>query len=139
MAQRTCRGTLARVTASDDDTSELDDGALEGVGGGEPDYRFTLANERTFLAWVRTSLALLAGGVAIRFIAQSDDLDGGRRGLAVAAIVLSAIVVVLAYRRWSEVQQAMRERRPLPSSVGIPLLTVTIAAVAVAAAIVVLL
>ena len=34
--------------------------------GDEPDYRFTLANERTFLAWVRTALGLLAGGVAVR-------------------------------------------------------------------------
>ena len=31
--------------------------------GEEPDYRFTLANERTFLAWLRTALALIAGGV----------------------------------------------------------------------------
>ena len=33
--------------------------------GEEPDYRFTLANERTFLAWIRTALALIAGGVAL--------------------------------------------------------------------------
>lgn len=33
--------------------------------GKEPDYRFTLANERTFLAWVRTGLALLAGGLLL--------------------------------------------------------------------------
>lgn len=33
--------------------------------GTEPDYRFTLANERTFLAWIRTALALIAGGVAV--------------------------------------------------------------------------
>jgi putative membrane protein len=33
--------------------------------GTEPDYRFTLANERTFLAWIRTALALLAGGVLL--------------------------------------------------------------------------
>ena len=30
----------------------------------EPDYRFTLANERTFLAWQRTSLGLMAAAVA---------------------------------------------------------------------------
>jgi hypothetical protein len=28
--------------------------------GAEPDPRFTLANERTFLAWIRTALALIA-------------------------------------------------------------------------------
>ena len=33
--------------------------------GSDPDYRFTLANERTFLAWLRTGLALVAGAVAL--------------------------------------------------------------------------
>ncbi|WP_143342795.1 YidH family protein, partial [Crossiella equi] len=33
--------------------------------GEEPDPRFTLANERTFLAWIRTSLGLMAAGVAV--------------------------------------------------------------------------
>lgn len=33
--------------------------------GHDPDYRFSLANERTFLAWLRTALALLGGGVAL--------------------------------------------------------------------------
>src|SRR3984893_15268857 len=35
------------------------------VAEGEPDYRFTLANERTFLAWQRTALGLLAAAVAV--------------------------------------------------------------------------
>ena len=30
----------------------------------EPDYRFTLANERTYLAYLRTSLACYAGGLS---------------------------------------------------------------------------
>ena len=33
--------------------------------GTDPDPRFTLANERTFLAWIRTSIAFMAAGVAI--------------------------------------------------------------------------
>ena len=37
---------------------------LRGVGH-EPDYRFTLANERTFLAYIRTALAFFAAGTAI--------------------------------------------------------------------------
>ena len=41
--------------------------------GVEPDYRFTLANERTFLAWIRTALGLLAGGVAVRQLVQPFD------------------------------------------------------------------
>ncbi len=33
--------------------------------GEAPDYRFSLANERTFLAWVRTALGFLAAGVGL--------------------------------------------------------------------------
>ncbi|MBM4509720.1 DUF202 domain-containing protein, partial [Rhodococcus hoagii] len=32
-------------------------------GGEDPDPRFTLANERTYLAWVRTGLGLIAAAV----------------------------------------------------------------------------
>ncbi len=35
------------------------------LAGKKPDYRFTLANERTFLAWIRTALALMAGAVGV--------------------------------------------------------------------------
>lgn len=89
--------------------------------GEEPDYRFTLANERTFLAWVRTSLALLAGAVAIREFVESFAFRGARRGIAACAAGLSAVLLVLAYRRWVRAQRAMRMREPLPPSVGIPI------------------
>jgi putative membrane protein len=104
--------------------------------GDEPDYRFTLANERTFLAWVRTSLGLLAAGVAARFIAASGG-EGGRTALGVVAVALSGVIVVLAYLRWAGVQRAMRLGRPLPASLGVPLLAASLAAVAVVAVIVV--
>jgi putative membrane protein len=105
--------------------------------GEEPDYRFTLANERTFLAWVRTSLALLAAGVAVQHFGEPLDVEAGRTALAVAAIALSAASVMLAYRRWGDVQRAMRLGQPLPESLGIPMLAVVMAGLAVGAGILV--
>ena len=58
----------------------------------EPDYRFTLANERTFLAWIRTSLALLAGGVAVIKLVPDFSVAGGRHILGFALIGLSIVL-----------------------------------------------
>ena len=99
---------------------------------GEPDYRFSLANERTFLAWIRTSLGLLAAGIAAHFI-QGDD-DTGRDVLALMAIAASMLCVVNGYLRWVHVQQAIRAGRPLPEPHGIPALAVSLVAVGLLAA-----
>lgn len=81
--------------------------------GDEPDPRFTLANERTFLAWVRTTLAMLAGAVALHSlgIPASSWL---RDSLVAGLTLFGAIVSVLAYRRWTRVERAMRLSEPLP-------------------------
>jgi putative membrane protein len=81
--------------------------------GKEPDYRFTLANERTFLAYVRTALGLDAAGLAV---AQFFDRSGTHLpvALAVAAILLAIVVTALGYLRWWEVERAMRLEAPLP-------------------------
>ena len=84
--------------------------------GTTPDYRFSLANERTFLAWIRTSLALLAGGVGIEAFAQDLFPDGWRKVLAVSLILLSMLFSVSACWRWIRVERAMRRQRPLPLS-----------------------
>jgi putative membrane protein len=84
--------------------------------GQEPDYRFSLANERTFLAWIRTALAILASGVAL------DQLvlhSAGSRLLTYVALGLVGIATMLsalAYFRWRANQIAMRNMNPLPSS-----------------------
>ena len=89
--------------------------------GTEPDPRFTLANERTFLAWIRTGLALIAGAVAIEGF--SINLDETIRGiLAVLLIILGATVAIGAGVRWLRVEQAMRQSRPLPVPTLIPFL-----------------
>ncbi|WP_199742588.1 YidH family protein [Nocardia stercoris] len=104
---------------------------------GEPgvrlDYRFTLANERTFLAWIRTSLGLLAGGVAVHELVQPFRRHGARTALGVSCIVLATIVAVGAYARWRHVEAEMQAGRPLPRTVMVPILAAGIAIVAVLA------
>lgn len=82
--------------------------------GGDPDYRFTLANERTFLAWIRTSLALMAAGVAvIRFV---PGLALVRHGLGFLLIGLGGFLSWMSYRDWQRNERAMRLGRQLPRS-----------------------
>ncbi len=112
-------------------------GASDGGGSGradgvEPDYRFTLANERTFLAWIRTSLGLLAGGVAVRQLIEPIG-GGGRTALALLAIGASIVLSTGGYLRWRAVQQAMRRGAPLPPSPLVPLAAAGVAIVAIVA------
>ncbi|GAB2888210.1 YidH family protein [Nocardioides pacificus] len=83
-------------------------------GGDEPDYRFSFANERTFLAWIRTSLALLAGGVALDVVDLSMS-DDAQRGLAAVMVGLGMLSAVAAWVRWARAERAMRRREALPS------------------------
>jgi putative membrane protein len=82
----------------------------------EPDYRFTLANEPTFLAWIRTSLALLAAGVAIVQLVPRVGFAAGRYVVGELLIVLSILVAATSVRRWQHVQQVMRAGGALPGT-----------------------
>ena len=82
----------------------------------EPDYRFTLANERTFLAWIRTALALLAGGVAVSQFPLPRGGSEFHDALGAVCVLLAALVAVGALLRWRSVQSAMRRGVPLPAS-----------------------
>lgn len=83
--------------------------------GTEPDPRFTLANERTFLAWIRTSLALVAAGVALEAFAADFGPGGVRRVVAGALVLLGLLASASAYRRWAAGERALRTGRPLPA------------------------
>jgi putative membrane protein len=90
--------------------------------GMEPDPRFSLANERTFLAWIRTSLALLAGGVAVE--AFMADLFGPelRKTLALILLILALFLSGGSFFRWVNIERAMRHKAPLPLPWIAPLL-----------------
>lgn len=98
--------------------------------GQEPDYRFTLANERTFLAWIRSALALMAGGVVLAQFATHLSPRWLVTGTAVALTGLSGPMAVLAWRQWRANEIAMRHGRPLPASRGAVLLAVCVGIVA---------
>jgi putative membrane protein len=108
--------------------------------GTEPDPRWTFANERTFLAWSRTALALVVAGLGvIQLLPPFPGVPWGRHVLGVPLIVFGAIVAVTAYREWASSQRAMRHGEPLPRSVMPWLLSVIVAVMAVVSAVVVLL
>jgi putative membrane protein len=91
-------------------------------GGSEPDPRFTLANERTFLAWIRTSLALMAGGIAVEAFTTDLFVPQLRTTLAVLLLLLAMIISSVACFRWLNVERAMRHGTPLPLPFLAPLL-----------------
>ena len=88
----------------------------EGDHDEDPDARFSLANERTFLAWNRTALALIAGGLAVAQLLPGVTNDGARRALGIPFIVLGGIIAFSSYGRWQANERAMRARRALPVS-----------------------
>jgi len=100
----------------------------------EPDYRFTLANERTFLAWIRTALGLLAGGVAIHQLVAPFRVTGARTAIAGGCLILAIMLAFGAYIHWRHVQLAMRRDQPLPGSTLIPILAVGVGIIAILAA-----
>jgi putative membrane protein len=83
--------------------------------GEAPDPRFTFANERTFLAWNRTALALIGGGLAAGQLLDFQT-EAIRLIVALAPILLGGAVAISAYRRWEANERAMRLHEPLPGS-----------------------
>ncbi|MFZ0170722.1 MAG: DUF202 domain-containing protein [Acidimicrobiales bacterium] len=108
-------------------------------GGKEPDVRFTYANERTFLAWNRTALALIATGVAATQLLPSFHVPFGRRLLGLPLIALGAVLALASLRQWRANETAMRNGDPLPSSPMPLVLTIGIVVVGIAALVIALL
>jgi putative membrane protein len=95
----------------------------------EPDARFTFANERTFLAWSRTALALVTAGLAIiQLLPAFPGVPWGRRVIGIPLILLGAVVIIVSYLEWMANQRALRRGEPVGHSRLPWIMTVTIAA-----------
>nr|WP_236864126.1 DUF202 domain-containing protein [Brevibacterium daeguense] len=90
--------------------------------GEDPDPRMTLANERTFLAWIRTALAFLAGGIALEAFAVDVFPSPIRTWLAIAVVCIGLLIAAGAAFHWLRIERAMRIGGPLPLPAIVPLL-----------------
>ena len=94
------------------------------------DPRFTLANERTFLAWVRTSLALIGGGAALAAFGHHLVSSSVQTALSAALLLMGALLAGSSYSRWRRLERAIRAGEDLPPSPLVPLLAAAVALVA---------
>lgn len=101
----------------------------------EIDVRFTYANERTFLAWNRTALALVTAGLAITQLLPPFRIPGGRKMIGIPLIVMGTVVSIVSYYQWQRNQRAMEEGQPLPRSL-LPMTVAVVVAVSAAVALV---
>jgi putative membrane protein len=110
------------------------------AGESEPDPRYTFANERTFLAWTRTSLAFILAGLGIvQLLPPFPGVPWGRHLLGVPLIAVGVVIAIASYSQWVRSQLALRRGEPLPRSVLPIVLTITITVMAIISAVVLLL
>ncbi len=107
--------------------------------GSEPDPRFSFANERTFLAWIRTALAVMAAGIALETFGPDFDIEFLRPALAGLLVGVGAVIAAGSFHRWLNSERALRSNRPLPAPRLAPLLAYGVALVAVLGVVAVLL
>ncbi|MCO5994290.1 YidH family protein [Actinoallomurus rhizosphaericola] len=104
-----------------------------------PDARFLFANERTFLAWSRTALALVAAGLAgVQVLRPFPGVPWSRDLLGVPLMVLGAVIATVGYLEFRRNQRALHQRRPLPRSWLPTILAVAVTLTAVTSVVVVL-
>jgi putative membrane protein len=131
--KRSARADARRQRA---DTEDVDVGDVDTEH--EPDYRMSLAAERTYLAYLRTGLALLAAGVAVVGALPDAGAPVLRRCLGFGLVVVGGAVLAVARPRWVAVERAMRRGEPLPSSLVVRCLGLILVVAALAAGVTVL-
>lgn len=103
--------------------------------GHQPDYRFSLANERTFLAWIRTALALIAGAIGTDQFATHLGSPKMRVSLTLLLFAVGGLLGGLAYRRWARTELAMRVEADVPRTMMLPMLGAFVVVLATALAV----
>jgi putative membrane protein len=103
-----------------------------------PDYRYILANERTLLAWLRTGLALVAGGVAVATYAPDLGVSWGSGAVALGLVFLGLGTALAGYFRWRDNEEAIRDDRALPEGRMPAVLATAVAVVVVVVAVLVM-
>ena len=101
----------------------------------EPDYRFTLANERTFLAWQRTALGLLAATVALLQFVPGSAVQGMQYILSTVLGILAIVITGAGLSRWRQVDRAIRCGERLPHNFTPALLASSLAALGLVASV----
>lgn len=106
--------------------------------GEAPDYRFSLANERTFLAWVRTALGFLAAGVGLDQLAPDFATPVVREAVSLLLCFFAGALAIYGYLRWLRNEKAMRLKQTLPYTRMLAFISGVMAVVALAVMLVVL-
>ena len=99
--------------------------------GEAPDYRFSLANERTYLAWIRTALGFLAAGVGLDQLAPDFATPLIRELLALLLCLFAGVLAVYGYLRWLRIEKAMLLKEVLPYTRGLLVISTILLVVAV--------
>ena len=116
-----------------DDHSRRDDGGRDDTAvPGAVDARFTLAAERTMLAWLRTCLGLLAAGVAVMHVMGDFAAPAVRNTFGVSLIVLGALAAILGAWRWQKVTKALERGGSMPGPAGVYAVTAALVLIAIA-------
>jgi putative membrane protein len=80
-----------------------------------PEVQLQFANERTYLAWLRTALALVASGVAAARLLSGQSLHWAWEAVGVLLILAGVVTAAVARRRWRTMDTAIRDDKPLPT------------------------
>lgn len=99
--------------------------------GEAPDYRFSLANERTFLAWVRTAIAFLAAGIGLDQLTPNIAPPVIRETIALILCLCAGCIAIYAYLRWMSTEKAMRLKQDLPYSSSLKIITTVLVLAAI--------